>query len=155
MTLSRREFVATASFSLVSAASGSFAWRDGKMDRAEKYSNWDAVRAEFDLAPGWLHFSQFYLVSHPRAVRESIERYRRMLDANPFLTVEHGMGSRPPAPKPAELPFGSPSFSVPFLKIKGLARNLVGPRCTIMWLRMREVPVIFTTAKKSPTRPIE
>ena len=92
MTLNRREFVATASFSLASAASGSFAWRDDKMDHAETYSNWGAVRAEFDLAPGWLHFSQFFLVSHPRPVRESIERYRRLLDANPLLTVEHGMG---------------------------------------------------------------
>ena len=62
------------------------------MDHAEKYSNWGAVRAEFDLAPGWLHFSQFFLVSHPRPVRESIERYRRLLDANPLFTVEHGMG---------------------------------------------------------------
>jgi selenocysteine lyase/cysteine desulfurase len=92
MTLSRREFVATASFSLASATSGSFAWRDGKTDHAENYSDWGAVRAEFDLAPGWLHFSQFFLVSHPRPVRESIERYRRLLDTSPFLTVEHGMG---------------------------------------------------------------
>jgi isopenicillin-N epimerase len=92
MTLSRREFVATASLSFASATSGSFAWRDGKTDHADKYSNWGAVRAEFDLAPGWLHFSQFFLVSHPRPVRESIERYRRLLDANPLLTVEHGMG---------------------------------------------------------------
>jgi selenocysteine lyase/cysteine desulfurase len=92
MTLSRRKFIAAASFSLASATSGSFAWPNGKMDHAEKYSNWGAVRAEFDLAPGWLHFSQFFLVSHPRPVRESIERYRRLLDANPLLTVEHGMG---------------------------------------------------------------
>ncbi len=97
MTLSRREFVATASFSLASATSGTCAWRDGKMDHAGKYSSWGAVRDEFDLAPGWLHFSQFFLVSHPRPVRESIERYRRLLDANPLLTVEHGtyLGVRP------------------------------------------------------------
>jgi hypothetical protein len=35
---------------------------------------------------------QFCLVSHPRPVRQAIERYRRMLDGNPFATVEHGMG---------------------------------------------------------------
>ena len=75
MRLSRREFVATASFSLASATSGTCAWRDGKMDHAGKCSSWGAVRDEFDLAPGWLHFSQFFLVSHPRPVRESIERY--------------------------------------------------------------------------------
>ncbi|MGB7465400.1 MAG: aminotransferase class V-fold PLP-dependent enzyme [Candidatus Acidiferrum sp.] len=65
---------------------GTARWTTGK------YSSWGAVRDEFDLAPGWLHFSQFFLVSHPRPVRESIERYRRLLDANPLLTVEHGMG---------------------------------------------------------------
>ncbi len=42
---------------------------------------------EFDLAPDWIHLGTFYLVSHPRMVREAVERYRRALDANP-LSIE-------------------------------------------------------------------
>lgn len=93
MTLNRRDFVATAGFSLfASAASRSASCKQAAASSAGNYSDWSAVRGQFDLAPDWLHFSQFYIVSHPRPVRESIERYRRMLDANPFATVEHGMG---------------------------------------------------------------
>ncbi|HKX98241.1 MAG TPA: aminotransferase class V-fold PLP-dependent enzyme, partial [Steroidobacteraceae bacterium] len=55
-------------------------------------SDWAAVKAEFGLSPEWLHFSQFYIVSHPRPVRAAIERLRGLLDAEPFTTVEHGMG---------------------------------------------------------------
>jgi isopenicillin-N epimerase len=55
-------------------------------------SDWAAVRAQFNLAPDWLHFSQFYIVSHPKPVRDAIERFRNLLDAHPFDTVEHGMG---------------------------------------------------------------
>jgi len=53
------------------------------------HDSWDAVRAEFALDPSWVHLgtSQF-LASHPRPVREAIERYRRALDANPVLYVE-------------------------------------------------------------------
>jgi len=52
------------------------------------------------------------------------------------------------APKPGELPLGSPSFSISFLKIKELRKNLVGARCAMMWLRMDEVPTIFPMVKK-------
>jgi selenocysteine lyase/cysteine desulfurase len=44
---------------------------------------------------GGAQLSQFYLVSHPRPVREAVERIRRELDAQPFLTVEHGLFDRP------------------------------------------------------------
>jgi hypothetical protein len=52
------------------------------------------------------------------------------------------------APKPGELPLGRPSFSISFLKIKELRKNLVVARCAMMWLRMHGVPTIFPTAKK-------
>ncbi len=58
---------------------------------APDLSNWAAVRALFPLAPGWTHLSAFFLVSHPRPVREAIERYRRALDENPLLCVEHSL----------------------------------------------------------------
>jgi isopenicillin-N epimerase len=44
---------------------------------------WQQVRGEFDLAPGWIHLGGFLLASHPRPVREAIERIRKGLDDNP------------------------------------------------------------------------
>jgi selenocysteine lyase/cysteine desulfurase len=93
MALNRRDFVASVSCSfLASAAARADTSKRAASAGTENYSDWSQVRAQFDLSPEWLHFSQFYIVSHPRPVREAIERYRRMLDANPFHTVEHGMG---------------------------------------------------------------
>ncbi|TMQ73215.1 MAG: aminotransferase class V-fold PLP-dependent enzyme [Candidatus Eisenbacteria bacterium] len=54
-------------------------------------SRWSAVRAQFALSKEHLQFASFYLVSHPKPVRDSIEDFRRVLDADPFLTVEHRM----------------------------------------------------------------
>jgi selenocysteine lyase/cysteine desulfurase len=45
--------------------------------------SWAGVRAQFDLDPKLRHFSAFYLASHPRPVREAIERHRSGLDADP------------------------------------------------------------------------
>jgi len=93
MTLNRRDFFASVGWSfLASTAARAAESKPAAPAIARDYSDWPAVRAEFDLSPEWLHFSQFYIVSHPRPVRAAIERYRRILDANPFTTVEHGMG---------------------------------------------------------------
>ncbi|RTQ51575.1 aminotransferase class V-fold PLP-dependent enzyme [Hymenobacter gummosus] len=50
--------------------------------------SWDAVRAQFNLAPDYLHLgaSQF-IASHPRPVREALAHYRRLLDENPVLNT--------------------------------------------------------------------
>jgi isopenicillin-N epimerase len=47
--------------------------------------DWEGVRAEFNLAPDWIHLGSFFLASHPRAVRDAVERHRIALDANPLL----------------------------------------------------------------------
>jgi selenocysteine lyase/cysteine desulfurase len=52
--------------------------------------DWDWVRAQFDLAPDYVHMSGFYLASHPHSVRDEIERHRKTIDRNPFLAV-HGV----------------------------------------------------------------
>ena len=46
--------------------------------------DWDAVKHEFVLDPGLVHLAGFYLASHPRPVRDAIERHRKALDENPF-----------------------------------------------------------------------
>ena len=94
MTLNRRDFVASVGLSLVGTAASraATAAEPAAAPAIDAGSDWAAVRAQFDLAPDWLHFSQFFIVSHPTPVRQAIERYRRMLDTHPFSTVEHGMG---------------------------------------------------------------
>jgi isopenicillin-N epimerase len=53
--------------------------------------DWRSVREQFDIDPAYIHLGLFYLASHPRPVRDAIERFRRRLDQNPLLTVEQGM----------------------------------------------------------------
>ena len=95
MTLNRRDFVATVGLSLVGSATTRAAAANAPVaaPAVGAGSDWAAVKAQFDqLSPDWKHFSQFFIVSHPKPVRDAIERHRRELDANPFMAVEHGMG---------------------------------------------------------------
>ena len=94
MSLNRRDFVASVGLSFAGAAASRVAAANEPVatPAIDSNSDWAAVRAQFDLAPDWMHFSQFYIVSHPKPVRDAIERFRRMLDAQPFTTVEQGMG---------------------------------------------------------------
>jgi selenocysteine lyase/cysteine desulfurase len=51
--------------------------------------DWSSVREQFDLLePGKAHLAGFFLVSHPRPVREAIDKYRKGLDANPLAYWE-------------------------------------------------------------------
>lgn len=53
-------------------------------------TSWESIRAEFPLASDLIHMAGFFLASHPRPVREAIERHRRGLDANPIgYWLEH------------------------------------------------------------------
>src|ERR1044072_6003846 len=45
--------------------------------------SWAGVRDLFELEPNLLHGATFLLASHPRPVREAIQRHRGELDANP------------------------------------------------------------------------
>lgn len=62
---------------------------------AFKPDDWASVRAQFLLDPAFAHLSQFFIVSHPTPVREAIERYRRLLDENPYLYLDDHMFMRP------------------------------------------------------------
>jgi hypothetical protein len=51
--------------------------------------SWEAVRAQFALAPDGIHLGTAqFLSSHPRIVRDAIARHRRELDANPVACTE-------------------------------------------------------------------
>jgi len=54
---------------------------------------WSAVRAEFQLAPNVVNLAAMILASHPRPVREAIERHRRALDADPTTYFHENEGT--------------------------------------------------------------
>jgi selenocysteine lyase/cysteine desulfurase len=62
---------------------------------------WERVRAEFSLSPDYVHLAGFLLASHPRPVKEAIERHRKALDDNPALYVEANFGNMKPVLEPA------------------------------------------------------
>jgi len=95
MILSRRRLIAGGT---LTAAAGALAPIVSLTDRFRPTltllrdpGDWQAVREQFDLDPDYIHLALFFIVSHPRPVREAIERLRHQIDRNPFLTVEQGM----------------------------------------------------------------
>jgi selenocysteine lyase/cysteine desulfurase len=91
--LDRRGFLALGGAALAASAMPSplLAAVQKHMPPPADLSDWKSVRAQFALAPGQLHFSSFYLASHPKPVRDAIEAFRRALDEEPYLLVEHRM----------------------------------------------------------------
>jgi isopenicillin-N epimerase len=86
---SRRQFLADTSLSVAAAA----LLRPSPLQAAAAQGalDWPDVRREFNLSPDYVHLGLFFLASHPRPVREAVERYRRLIDENPVLTVEHAL----------------------------------------------------------------
>lgn len=89
--LDRRRFLVHGSLAL--AATTALSGTEPKPAPVD--DGWDAVRRQFELDPRFVHLGLFYMTAHPRPVREAIEGYRRALDSNPFITVEHGMFGPP------------------------------------------------------------
>jgi isopenicillin-N epimerase len=92
MKISRRNFLTATGLSI---AANSFNARPtfAKQKVASDLQDWFSVRDQFDLGKEYIHLSSFFLASHPRPVREAIERYRKEIDRNPFQVVEHGLFS--------------------------------------------------------------
>jgi selenocysteine lyase/cysteine desulfurase len=89
MALDRRTFLARAG--LTAAATGLLSRSSAAgpvLAAATGDLDWSAIRALFNLSPDWIHLACFYLVSHPKPVREAIDEYRRRLDANPMWLEE-------------------------------------------------------------------
>ena len=55
-------------------------------------NKWAQLRQLFDQDPDYLHFANFLVTSHPRPVREAIERYRVTLDRNPGRAMDWDLG---------------------------------------------------------------
>ena len=76
-------------------------------------SDWNRVRAQFALYPGYAHFASFFIASHPAPVRDAIEAWRKAMDRDPFQVIEHGM-------------FGSDADNIPMQVTGSIARYLGG-----------------------------
>ena len=49
---------------------------------------WTGFKRLFNQDPDYLHFSNFLVTSHPKPVREAIERYRAQIARNPGLAMD-------------------------------------------------------------------
>ena len=96
MTIDRRKFLtrALSTGALATVAGGKVASAAtppapaAKPEVKSDLSTWPGVRAEFLLSRDYNHMALMLLASHPRPVREAIDRHRRGLDDNP---VAYGM----------------------------------------------------------------
>ncbi|MFB3906264.1 MAG: aminotransferase class V-fold PLP-dependent enzyme [Acidobacteriota bacterium] len=82
MLLNRKDFfrLATVGASLLSSCR--------LRPRSKSSREWDRIREDFELSPDYVHLACLLMASHPRPVREAIERYRRELDRNPALYLK-------------------------------------------------------------------
>ena len=94
MQLTRRRFLAApAVLSTALLPASLLAAVEAETASAPDLTTWDGVRAQFALDPAYMHFASFFIASHPAPVQAAIDGYRRAIDRNPFVTVEHGMFS--------------------------------------------------------------
>ena len=98
MAIDRRELLATLAAGVAGArvlpftggaARAEVAAAGRPLRGADGAVDWRAVRAEFDgLSPDWIHLASFLFVSHPRALRAEIERFRAALDTDAYWVEE-------------------------------------------------------------------
>lgn len=92
MALSRREFLTRTGVTFAAAAMAASEVLPAETNAtATSLQDWSAVRDQFELSRDYIHMATFFIASHPLPVRQAIENYRRQMDENPFLFVEHGM----------------------------------------------------------------
>lgn len=85
MTLNRRHFLA-GTVALATSRVRAIAQGTGATTQVTVGSgpDWDDIRSLFALDPKKVHLAGFFLSSHPKPVRDAIERYRHVLDADPI-----------------------------------------------------------------------
>lgn len=93
MSINRRHFLINTGIAVaagtLSAVGQNPAMKLAPETAAKTLQNWTDVREQFDMVSrDYIHLSSFFLASHPRPVREAIEKYRRAIDDNPFLFIE-------------------------------------------------------------------
>lgn len=93
MSINRRRFLVGTGLTFAGAIAASKAGMSFSAGlapaAAPDFTSWSGVREQFAVSPEYIHLSSFFLASHPRPVREAIEKHRRELDNNPLMYVEH------------------------------------------------------------------
>src|SRR4051812_21334429 len=85
MWLDRRQLLVRTGLTVAAGALAAVRW-DGPVAAAARLrvmprlDEWDAVRAQFAVAPDYIHLGGNLLASHPAPVREAIDTHRRGLD---------------------------------------------------------------------------
>lgn len=90
--MDRRQFLATAAVGGAAALGAGYALAEGPARLPSGDSSWTDIKRQFDIAPGIVQMSSFYLASHPAPVREAIERHRRGLDRDSHSYIEQNVG---------------------------------------------------------------
>ncbi len=88
----RRSFLVTAGLALGATvlSRGLIPAFGAPAEPPEDQDPWRTLRAQFPLSPDLIHLAGFFLASHPKPVREAIERHRAGLDADPLgYWLEH------------------------------------------------------------------
>src|SRR5262245_40593935 len=86
----RRDFLVRTGLALGAGAFAGFARAPSeppqvvRAGEATGAGGWDAVRDQFNLSRDRIHLASFFLASHPKPVRDAIDRHRRALDENPI-----------------------------------------------------------------------
>ena len=90
--LGRREFLGLGAAVAGTALLGGAGCSSDEPAPVADLGSWAGVRDLFNLEPNLLHFASFLLASHPRQVREAIQKHRGELDANPveYLHANEG-----------------------------------------------------------------
>src|SRR5215207_10151883 len=91
--MDRRQFLTTAAVGGAAALGGGYALADGPSAPPSNDSSWAEIKRQFDIAPGIVQMSSFYLASHPKPVRDAIERHRRGLDRDSHSYIEQNVGA--------------------------------------------------------------
>ena len=91
--MDRRQFLTAAAVGGAAAiGAGHSALATGSPVLPTPESSWAEIKHQFDIAPGIVQMSSFYLASHPKPVREAIERHRRGLDRDSHSYIEANVG---------------------------------------------------------------
>src|SRR5436190_20210756 len=48
-----------------------------------RFDDWTSIRDQFNLSREYIHLALLYLASHPKPVRDAIERHRQGFDQDP------------------------------------------------------------------------
>ncbi|HEY2357838.1 MAG TPA: aminotransferase class V-fold PLP-dependent enzyme [Phenylobacterium sp.] len=103
--------------------------------------DWARVRAMFDLAPDRVDMSAMLIASHPKPVREAIDRHRRELDRTPIEYLEaHDRGLQNVARERAGRYFGAAGRDVALTDSTTMGAGLI-----YNGLRLRPGQEVLTT----------